>query len=326
MNKVKLGSQGLNVSRIGLGCMGMSDFYKGGSEKESLDTIDRAIDLGINFFDTADMYGPFKNEILVGKALQKYRDRVVIATKFGNERAEDGSFIRINGSPDYVRSACENSLQRLNIDYIDLYYIHRVDTTVPIEETVMAMSDLVKEGKVKYIGISEASSETIKKAHSVHPLTAVQSEYSLWSRDPEENIFDTIRELGIGFVAYSPLGRGFLTGKIKNIDDLEDGDFRKYNPRFQGDNFQENLLLVSKVEDLAERLGATPSQIALAWVLHQGDDIVPIPGTKHIKYLEENVNALNVNLSHEDLEFLNKVFEKDNVKGNRYPDMSTVNR
>jgi aryl-alcohol dehydrogenase-like predicted oxidoreductase len=326
MNKVKLGSQGLNVSRIGLGCMGMSDFYKGGSEKESLDTIDRAIDLGINFFDTADMYGPFKNEILVGKALQKYRDRVVIATKFGNERAEDGSFIRINGSPDYVRSACENSLQRLNIDYIDLYYIHRVDTTVPIEETVMAMSDLVKEGKVKYIGISEASSETIKKAHSVHPLTAVQSEYSLWSRDPEENIFDTIRELGIGFVAYSPLGRGFLTGKIKNIDDLEDGDFRKYNPRFQGDNFQENLLLVSKVEDLAERLGAIPSQIALAWVLHQGDDIVPIPGTKHIKYLEENVNALNVNLSHEDLEFLNKVFEKDNVKGNRYPDMSTVNK
>jgi aryl-alcohol dehydrogenase-like predicted oxidoreductase len=326
MDKVKLGSQGLIVSKLGLGCMGMSDFYKGGSEEESIQTIEKALELGINFFDTADMYGPFKNEILVGKALKKYRDKVVIATKFGNERSADGSFIRINGTPDYVKSACEGSLKRLGVDCIDLYYIHRVDNTVNIEDTVSAMADLVKEGKIKYIGISEASSETIRKANLVHPITAVQSEYSLWSRDPEDNVLSTAKELGIGFVAYSPLGRGFLTGKIKSIEDLEDGDTRKYSPRFQGENFNKNLELVHKVENLASRLNVLPSQVALAWVLAQGDNIIPIPGTKHVKYLEENVEALKLQLSSEDLNFLNEVFTKDSVKGDRYSDMSTVNR
>lgn len=323
MKQRKLGD--LSVSAMGLGCMGMSDFYGGRSENEALRTIAYALDNGVNFLDTADMYGPFTNEKLVGKAIKDRRNQVILATKFGNERREDGTFIGVNGKPEYVKKACEASLQRLGVDHIDLYYQHRVDTTVPIEETVQAMADLVKEGKVRYIGMSEAAPETIRRAAKIHPITALQTEYSLWSRDPEDEILQTVRELGIGFVAYSPLGRGFLTGQIKSIDDLDPDDSRRRWPRFQGENFQKNLNLVEKVKEIAAEKGVTAGQLALAWVLAQGDDIVPIPGTKHVEYLKENIAAADIQLSAEDIERLETAAPKDSFVGARYADMSTVN-
>lgn len=315
----------MEVSELGLGCMGMSEFYGSSDESEAIATIHRALDLGVNFLDTADMYGPFTNERLVGKAIADRRDRVVLATKFGNERREDGSWIGINGSPDYVRSACDASLQRLGVDHIDLYYQHRVDTGTPIEETVGAMKELVDAGKVRHLGLSEAAPETIRRAHAVHPITALQSEWSLWTRDPEDEVIPTVRELGIGFVAYSPLGRGFLSGTIKSLDDLEETDFRRNNPRFQGESFQRNLDLVAAVEEIATERGVTPSQLALAWVLAQGDDVVPIPGTKRVKYLEENVGATEIELTADDLDRLEEAFPKGATAGDRYPDMSRVN-
>jgi aryl-alcohol dehydrogenase-like predicted oxidoreductase len=325
MQKRKLG-QGLEVSAEGLGCMGMSDFYGVRDEEAAIATIHHALDRGINFLDTADMYGPFTNEILVGRAVKDRREGVVLATKFGNERDETGRFIGINGTPDYVRKACDASLKRLGVEFIDLYYQHRVDKNVPIEETWGAMKGLVESGKVRHLGISEASSQTIRKAHAVHPISAVQTEWSLWTRDVEENgILDTVRELGIGFVAYSPLGRGFLSGEIRSIDDLDPSDSRRTHPRFQGENFIKNLELVDRVKEIAEKKGITPSQLALAWVLAQGNDVVPIPGTKRIKYLDENIDALDVVLTPADLELIDAAAPKGVTAGDRYANMSNVN-
>ncbi|MHB8424860.1 MAG: aldo/keto reductase [Gammaproteobacteria bacterium] len=327
MSQRALGKPGLKVSIIGLGCMGMSEFYKGGSgEQESISTIHRALDLGVNFLDTADMYGPFTNEMLVGKAIKGRREKVILATKFGNQRSADGKFLGVNGRPEYVRQCCDASLKRLDVEYIDLYYQHRVDVTVPIEETMGAMVELVKQGKVGYLGLSEAAPATIRRAHSVHPISALQTEYSLWSRDPEDEILATLRELGIGFVAYSPLGRGFLTGRFQRLEDLPEGDYRRNSPRFQGENFQKNLELVKRVEQIAVEKGVTPSQIALAWLLHQGDDIVPIPGTKHRKYLEENAGAADIKLTAGDLARIDTAAPRGFAAGDRYPDMRTVNR
>ncbi|HEY0485315.1 MAG TPA: aldo/keto reductase [Mycobacteriales bacterium] len=326
MDKRTLGGS-LTVSALGLGCMGMSEFYGTGDENEAVATIDRALELGITLLDTADMYGPFTNEVLVGRAIRGRRDEVVLATKFGNERREDGSYVGINGRPEYVRAACDASLQRLGVDVIDLYYQHRVDPNTPVEETWGAMKELVDAGKVRHLGISEAAPGTIRRAHAVHPVTAVQTEYSLWTRDPEENgVLATTRELGIGFVAYSPLGRGFLSGQIRTVDDLPEDDFRRRNPRFQGENFAKNLELVDRVREIAAEKGVTASQLALAWVLHQGDDIVPIPGTKRVRYLEENAAAAFVELSPADLARIDGAAPRGATAGDRYPDMSTVNR
>ena len=325
MDKRRLGTEGLEVSALGLGCMGMSEFYGTADEGEAIATIHRALELGIDFLDTADMYGRGANEKLVGKAIAGRRDEVVLATKFGNVRSDDGSR-EVRGDPEYVRQACEASLLRLGLDHVDLYYQHRVDFRVPIEETVGAMAELVEAGKVRYLGLSEASPETIRRAHVVHPISALQSEYSLWTRDPEDGVLETCRELGIGFVAYSPLGRGFLTGQIRSTEDLEEGDFRRHNPRFQGENFERNLDLVARVEEIADEKGRTPGQIALAWVLSRGDDVVPIPGTKRRRYLEENAEAVDIELTEEELERIEQAFPKGAAAGERYPDMSTIDR
>jgi aryl-alcohol dehydrogenase-like predicted oxidoreductase len=327
MEKRKLGAS-LEVSAIGLGCMGMSEFYGGRNDDEAVSTIHRAIEMGTTFLDTADMYAVGRNEELVGRAIRGRRDGLVIATKFGNERGEDGSFKGINGRPEYVRQACEASLRRLGVDVIDLYYQHRVDPNTPIEDTVGAMADLVREGKVRWLGLSEAGAQTIRRAHAVHPIAALQTEYSLWSRDPEDELLATVRELGIGFVPYSPLGRGFLTGQIKTIDDLDADDYRRSSPRFQGENFQKNLNLVREIEAIARDKGCTTSQLALAWVLAQGSDIVPIPGTKRRKYLEENVAALNVRLTPDDLARIDRVLPAGAAAGTRYaePQMRGLNR
>jgi len=327
MNQIALGSLGLKVSRMGLGCMGMSEFYGSSDETESIATIRLALDRGMNFLDTADMYGPFKNEMLVGKAIHGRHKDVVLATKFGNQRSPDGKFLGVNGRPEYVRACCEASLQRLNVDAIDLYYQHRVDPKTPIEDTVGAMADLVKQGKVRYLGLSEAAPATIRRAHRVHPISALQTEYSLWTRDPEEEILATVRELGIGFVAYSPLGRGFLTGEFKRPEDLPANDFRRFNPRFQGENFQKNLELVRHIETLAKDKGATPAQIALAWVMAQGRDVVPIFGTTKRSRLEDNLKALQIVLTPEELREIDRVLPKGSTAGTRYPEqhMSAVN-
>lgn len=326
MRTRRLGTQGFEVSEQGLGCMGMSDAYGPGDESEAIATIHRALELGITFLDTADIYGPFTNERLIGRAIAGHRDGVVLATKFGNERREDGSWVGINGRPEYVRSACNASLERLGVERIDLYYQHRVDTTVPIEETVGAMAELVAAGKVRYLGLSEAAPATIRRAHAVHPISALQSEYSLWTRDHEQEVLPTVRELGIGFVAYSPLGRGFLTGRFRSPDDMAEDDFRRRNPRFQADNLERNLELVAAVEELAGEKGVTPGQVALAWVLSRGEDVVPIPGTKRRSYLEENARASEVELSEDELARLEAAFPVGAAAGDRYPDMSHVNR
>ena len=315
----KLGKQGLAVSALGLGCMGMSEFYRGGSEEESIATIHRAIDLGLTLLDTADMYGPFKNEELVGRALRGRRDRVVLATKFGNERKPDGTYVGVNGRPEYVRAACDGSLRRLGVDRIDLYYQHRVDPKVPIEETVGAMAELVSAGKVRWLGLSEAAPATIRRAHAVHPISALQTEYSLWSRDPEDEVLPTVRALGIGFVAYSPLGRGFLTGRFRRFEDLAPDDYRRSSPRFQGENFDRNLRLVERIRELAREKGVKPSELALAWVLAQGQDVVPIPGTTTRVHLEENVAAAGITLTRDELARIDKVAPKGAASGDRYP-------
>ncbi|MEL6385480.1 MAG: aldo/keto reductase [Cyanobacteria bacterium J06626_18] len=324
--KIRKLGPGLEVSAIGLGCMGMSEFYSDRNEAEAIATLHRALDLGVTFLDTADMYGPHTNEQLIGKALKGRRGQAVVATKFGVVRTAGGGFGGVNGKPDYVHQACDASLQRLGIDVIDLYYLHRVDPTVPIEDTVSAMAELVQQGKVRYIGLSEAAPATLRRAHAVHPITALQTEYSLWSREPEDDILPTLRELGIGFVAYSPLGRGFLSGAIQHLEDLAEDDYRRHSPRFQGANFAKNLAVVEQVKAIAQAKGVTASQLAIAWLLARGENIVPIPGTKRRQYLEENAAAVDIELTPDELERIEAIAPQGFAAGDRYPDMSTVNR
>ncbi len=329
MNKKPLGNQGLQTSQLGLGCMGMSDFYGKRNDEESIEVIRRAYELGITFYDTADMYGPYTNEELVGKAIRDFRKHILLATKFGIVREPNDPAKRgFNGKPAYVKSSCEGSLKRLGVEVIDLYYLHRKDPSTDIEETVGAMAELVKEGKIKGIGLSEVNAMTLRKAHEVHPITALQSEYSLWTRDPEDGILQTCRELGIAFVAYSPLGRGFLTGQIKKYEDFEQDDYRRFSPRFQGENFEKNLGLVKKLEDMAKGKGCSPAQLALSWVMAQGPYLFPIPGTKRMKYLEENVGAMEVTWTKEELHEINEIAPRDVAAGLRYPEsmMSSVGK